>query len=259
MDTIEWLTHFQRNAGNNLHLVEKDAHVLTDAERQRITDSIQVFQIGEASEGRTLQRFAETFAAQEGDVAYAEAVKLFIREENRHSGYLRTFMAEHAIPRAETQWSDSVFRHLRKLAGLELSIRVLVTAEMIAAVYYPALGAATGSAKLHKICERMCEEEATHVRFQMGAVARLKARRSTWMAKVADWGHGVLMAGTTLVVWWDHKQVLSANHAGYVDFFKACWKVFSNALKASELPSRASLAPADRAIRMAGQQGRPRF
>lgn len=235
MNSIEWLAHFQRNASNSLKLTESDDHALTSDERERITESIQVFQMGEASEGRTLQRFAETFARQEGDFAYAEAVKLFIREENRHSGYLRTFMQEHSIPRAETQWSDSIFRGLRKLAGLELSIRVLVTAEMIAAVYYPALGAATGSRKLARICERMCDEEETHVRFQMGAVARLKSRRSDFYAKVADWGHGVLMAGTTLVVWWDHRRVLKAKHATYRDFFKACWRVFSDALKASEL------------------------
>jgi hypothetical protein len=235
MNSIDWLAHFQRNATNNLDLTDRDPHLLTAEERAKVTSSIQTFQIGEASEGRTLQRFAETFAKQEGDVAYAEAVKFFIREENRHSGYLRTFMQEHAIPRARKQWSDSVFRHLRKLAGLELSIRVLVTAEMIAAVYYPALGAATGSRKLARICERMCEEEATHVRFQMGAVARLKARRSTFMAKVADWGHGFLMAGTTLVVWWDHRAVLKAKHAGYGDFFRACWQVYTQALKNSEL------------------------
>lgn len=235
MNSTYWLTHFQRNASNNLKLTDQDPHVLTAAERRNITASIQVFQIGEASEGRTLQRFAETFAKEEGDVAYAEAVKLFIREENRHSGYLRTFMAEHDVPRAETQWSDSIFRHLRKLAGLELSIRVLVTAEMIAAVYYPALGAATGSQKLRRICARMCEEEATHVRFQMGAVARLKARRSPWTAKLADWGHGVLMAGTTLVVWWDHRQVLKSLHKSYPSFFKACWHVFTSALKNSQV------------------------
>ncbi len=250
MNSIEWLAHFQRNASNNLKLTEKDAHVLTDAERANITESIQVFQMGEASEGRTLQRFAGTFASQEGDVAYAEAVKLFIREENRHSGYLHTFMTEHAIPRAETQWSDSIFRSLRKLAGLELSIRVLVTAEMVAAVYYPALGASTGSSKLSMICARMCEEEETHVRFQMGAVARLKARRRTWAAKMADAGHGFLMAGTTLVVWWDHRQVLKSLHPTYRDFFKACWQVFSSALKCSELGSRDfnSLSPGLRVL-----------
>lgn len=237
MDSKAWLAYFRRNADNNLALAWDDPHALTDAERAAITDSMQAFQIGEASEGKTLLRFAETFAQQAHDPAYVESVKFFIREENRHSGYLRTFMQEHAIPRARTQWSDGVFRVLRRLAGLELSIRVLVTAEMIARVYYPALGAATKSPKLALICRRMATEEGIHVRFQMGAVGRLKARRSRFGAWLGDVGHGVLMAATTLVVWHDHHTVLRAHHATYASFLRAAWAVFTDGLQDSAAPA----------------------
>jgi hypothetical protein len=230
-----WLSYFKRNAANNLALATPDDHVLTDTERRAITASIQVFQIGEASEGHTLQRFAETFAAQERDADYAEAVRYFIREENRHSGYLRVFMQEHRIPRAKSQWTDGVFRVIRRLAGLELSIRVLVTAEMIAVVYYEALGRATGSRKLATICQRMMVEELTHVSFQMGAVARLKARRARLLGALGDLAHGVLMAGTTAVVWMDHRSVLKSQHQTFGSFFRACWRVFADGLAESRV------------------------
>jgi hypothetical protein len=86
-------------------------------------------------------------------------------------------MESQGIPLVQRHWVDSVFRELRGLAGLELSLAVLVTAEIIAVPYYLALRTATGSPILKMICTRILEDEANHLRYQASMVARVASKR----------------------------------------------------------------------------------
>jgi hypothetical protein len=122
-------------------------------------------------------------------------------------------MQSQGIPAVGRHWVDSVFRKLRGLAGLELSLTVLVTAEIIAMPYYRALRDATGSPTLKNICRRILEDEATHLKYQASMLARLAAKRH----RVIDRAIGALrrffLLGTTVIVWFGHRAVFQA--AGY--------------------------------------------
>src|SRR4051812_6929168 len=52
--TQSWLSYFNRNADRTLEC-EDDGYRLTPAERRALTTSVQAFQIGEASEGKSLR------------------------------------------------------------------------------------------------------------------------------------------------------------------------------------------------------------
>ena len=235
-----WLRYFEANAARVLDLGADDA-TLSDEERRRITASIQKFQIGEASEGRHLKKQAARFAEKTGDAAYAQSIGFLIREENRHSAYLGSFMRDHGIPRARSTWTDVVFRSLRKLAGLEISIRVLVTAEIIALSYYRCLGGATGSTKLARICERMCEEERAHVRFQMATICRLNLARHPMFSAWADMAHMALLLATSAVVWVEHRPVLRTRMT-FKGFVAATWEIFLAALDDGETAANGGVA-----------------
>src|SRR6186713_586229 len=139
---------------------------LTMEERERVRDSLGTFQLGEQSEGRTLQAFAEKFAQQHGIPELPTVTALFIREEQHHAAQLREFMLANGIPLKRRNWTDSVFRRIRKLAGYEAAVTILVTAEMIGFVYYRALARATASPCLGRICREMCADEAIHLRYE---------------------------------------------------------------------------------------------
>ena len=138
MDTRDWLKCFEANAAEVLRPAA-EAYTPMAVERTRIASSIQGFQIGEASEGRHLRAGAEEFARRTGNTDYPRAIACLIREENRHSAYLGAFMRHHGLPFAQAKWTDDVFRALRRGAGIELSLRVLVTAELVAVTYYDCL------------------------------------------------------------------------------------------------------------------------
>src|SRR2546426_2326227 len=153
----QWCAYFRANREALLKLPWERGAELTESERETIACSLQDFQLGESSEGHHLLERARRYAARTGDQAYAEAIELFIREEQRHAGDLGRFLQLAGIPLATGTWLDSLFRRLRRLAGLGLCLCVLLTAETIGMVYYLALRRSTGAALLRRVCgENFC-------------------------------------------------------------------------------------------------------
>ncbi len=211
MTIHEWNRHFEKNRSNTME-VSHDEYQMSKMELDRITKSIQSFQLGESSEGKILKKQAKHFCDEIGSYDYLDAVKHLIREENRHSAYLAKFMDIHKIPKIKTGINDSIFRFIRRLMGVELSTRVLVTAEVIAITYYDCLGNSTGSNLLKQICQRMCDEELTHINFQMQHIHWKNFKKHTLFWVLANLMHYILFCSALLPVWIEHKKVLKTKY-----------------------------------------------
>jgi hypothetical protein len=105
--TQEWVDYFRWNGSVAMRVPWHIGPDLSDAERAAIAHSIQVFQLGENSEGRHLMRYAKEWAERTGDAAYPEAIRMLIVEEQRHAGVLARFMEINGIARQERlhRWS----------------------------------------------------------------------------------------------------------------------------------------------------------
>ena len=221
-----WLEIFTRRVPQlTIRQPERDDW-LNDAECARIAGSIATFQLGEQSEGRTLLRFAEKFAVRHGVPALPAVTALFIKEEQHHAAQLREFMLANGIPLKKRSWTDSIFRVLRKLAGFEAAVTVLVTAEMIGFVYYRALARATESRCLKAICRGMCADESLHLRYETQLLTTLRGERGPLLRRLVDRGHRVLLTASALIVYFDHRRVLK--HVGYQprSFVRDCRAVY---------------------------------
>src|SRR5947209_2060049 len=148
----QWREYFRRNAASLMPIPWERGVSLTDAERRAIAASVQQFQLGESSDGNEFLARGLEYARVSGDVQYLPALRRFIAEEQRHGRDLGRFMDLAGIPRMASAWPDTIFRWLRHTSGLERSIMVLVTAEVIAQVYYDALRDATRSVVLRQLC-----------------------------------------------------------------------------------------------------------
>ena len=190
-----------------LHVSRCAALQLTDDERCAITPSIQQFQLGESSQGERLLERGRKYGRAVNDPLFCGALDLFIKEEQQHSAYLAAFMESQSIPLIEQHWVDTVFRKLRGLAGLELSLSVLVTAEIIAVAYYRALRAATASPTLKMICTRILDDEASHLKYQASMLARVAVSRRQFLQRAASALHRLFLEGTILIVWIEHREV----------------------------------------------------
>jgi hypothetical protein len=189
------------------------SYFLSSQEGLSISKSIQQFQLGENSSGRRLLQRGLAHSRATGDQYFVSALALFVKEEQRHSSRLLRFMRREGIPASRKHWVDTVFRHLRGLAGLELSLRVLVSAEIIAVPYYRALRGATGSFLLQAICAEILRDEAAHLRYQAFMLSRLGAHRAFWVDHPVSRVHRHFLLATCYVVWFEHREVFRA--AGY--------------------------------------------
>ena len=214
MTEIDWVRYFRANSAEPC-LPWDDGYRLSGAERSVVIESIQQFQLGENAQGRRLLERARAL-----DAEYVEALRLFIQEEQRHSYLLGRFLVMQGARCLRRHWVHAAFRRVRGVAGLELRMRVLATAEVLAIPYYTALRHATWSPLLQSICCRILAEEAEHLRFQAFTFGRLGSRRPASLQSMVCAVHRCFLMATTLLVWMEHRPVFRAG--GYS--LRRLWK-----------------------------------
>jgi len=217
-----WYEYFRANQDHFAQIDWKENASLTLDEKSTITSSIRQFQRGEHSEGKHFLQYAKSMK----DQSYIQALQLFIKEEQDHAAVLGKFMDIHGIEKLKKDWLDNTFRWLRKLAGLECTITVLLTAEIIAMVYYKALDSATSSNLLQQICRQIVIDEEMHLRFQTFALHILYHRKSKFSVFLSRIFHKVLMFGTIVLVWIYHAKVLNAGSYKFFSFFRSVFNEF---------------------------------
>lgn len=205
-----WYWHFLEKRDRRCVLPWHDSYRLSAAERELVARSLQQFRLGEWARGRGLARRASLHPVLSGDVWFLPSLELFIAEEQHHSGILGRLLDRERIPRLSDHWVDSMFRRLRKLAGLEVCATVLVTAEVLAVPFYQAMRGATRSQLLRSICMGILCDEAAHLNYQaltLGLVRRplhKKARAIRFLC------HSILFHCTALLLWQQHHSVFRA-------------------------------------------------
>jgi len=231
--SLEWRQYYEQNDRSLLEIPWHLGAELTPEEKAAIAQSLKEFQAGESSEGKHLFRYAQEYAERTGDREYVAAVRLFIAEEQRHARDLGRFLTLNGISLVPTTFTDRVFRKLRNLiGGLEISIAVLITAEIIAKVYYAVLKDATQSAILRRLCDQILGDELRHVQFQAEQLARLRAGRR-WLGRAVAMGlQRFLYLGTTVVVWWFHRKAIRRGGLSLRSWWSACWREFNGAFAA---------------------------
>jgi len=231
----EWVDYFRWNGTVAMRIPWHLGADLHDDERALIARSIAIFQLGESGEGRHLFQYARAWAQRSGDEFYCEAARLHIAEEGRHSAVLRRFMNLNDIGALKAGSSNAIFKTLRNALGsLEISIAVLVSAELIAKVYYPALHMATQSEVLRALCDQIHREEIAHVEFQTEQLARLRLERSDFLSGATRFLHRLLYYPTVWTVWMSHRRVLKVGGLTFATFWSHCSKELKDALASIE-------------------------
>jgi hypothetical protein len=223
--SYDWVEYFYRNAPDPV-LPWDDTVRLSGAERLAVIASIQQFQLGEGASGARMLERAQRFSRASGDLGLIAALRLFLREEQRHSKVLARFLQIENARCLRRHWVHTAFRWIRGLAGLELCLKVLVTAELLARPYYSALRDATDSPLLKSICEWIFTEEGAHLRFQAFALSRFHNRHSRAALDLIKSGHALLLAATAAVVWVGHRPVFRSGGRTFRAFWTETWREF---------------------------------
>jgi rubrerythrin len=243
-----WLNHFEHHALHPSGVAIGVADVLSSDERKLIAASIATFQLGERSEGRTFLQAAARFARTEQTPRLVRMIELLIREEQRHASLLQNFMQGHRVPLKRSDWTDRIFRRIRRLASLHSYLCVLISAELIGIVYYRALESATGCERLRALCRIIVADELAHVGFESRLLITLRAGRAAPSRGSIRWAHRIFFSATAAVVWLTHGSVLRAAGHGVRSFLRACLAQYEFYLEPIALDSRRT--PGARLMRM---------
>jgi hypothetical protein len=246
-DLQVWLNHFEYHS-QGAHRTPADASDLLEPdERRLIARSIATFQLGEQAQGKTLMRVAGQFARANRILVLERIMQLFLAEEQHHAALLKAFMEDHRIPVKTADWTDRVFRCVRRLAGLELYLHVFICAELIGNVYYRALESVTRCQRLRVLCRTLVADELAHVGFESQLLLSLRARRASTMRAIIRLAHRTFFVGAAGVVWSTHRPVL--RRAGYSvgSFLRACLAQYEFYL---EPPLRASRSESSRSCNL---------
>ncbi|MEY3445221.1 MAG: hypothetical protein RLZZ519_3502 [Bacteroidota bacterium] len=241
----DWYRDFQSRQlpidWNNFDRIPPEIHPI-------VANSVRQFQLGESSEARNLKAKVSKLIKKGGDPAYQDAMDWFIFEENRHSRLLGRFMAMENMPKAESQFTDKLFRLSRHAFGLRNSLMILVSAELIAVPYYTALKNATRSPILTTICDQILRDESMHIRFQAKAIAMLLEGKSALRRKIAHINARIMLEAALDVVWFNHADLLRLYGYQFADLrreslaqFNWAWAMI-NGLEANPEPKKVAAA-----------------
>lgn len=177
--------------------------------------ALQQFQLGEGSNGARLLRNAHALDEPE----LPAAMELFVQEEQRHSAVLGLYMDRQGIPRLREHWLDGCFRWVRSLAGPELMLTVLTTAELMAMPFYRALHDATRCGLLRRICQRILLDEVQHLEFQainLALCARHRGDAGRALTLALQWA---ALTAASVLVYVMYRRLLRAANVSLLRFW----------------------------------------
>lgn len=206
---IAWVDYFTRNRVRQERIeatVDWNAPcTLPPDARAAIARSLQRFELGESGEGTHLLGLAE----RAGDLAYVDAVRLLIAEEQRHSALFGRGLRHLMAPSLPGHWTDRSFTLLRRSLGLDTEIALFLVAETVALDWFEALAASLDPV-LAGIGRRIVADEREHIRFQIDRL-HLDLRRRSAVARLGIavvWSTVAVGAATVLVV--GHAEAMRA-------------------------------------------------
>ena len=167
----DWVKHFETHRGGwkEPDWTDLPPSLLDVEKRILLANSLAIFQLGESGGGTRLRRFVRRTLEQadhrDDYLGYQHAVDLFLAEENEHARLLAELVGYLGGQLRQKHWMNGLFRKTRTLLGLEFNLQVLLTAELIAEVYYGLLYQRVPDPVIRTVCGRIVRDEVGHIGF----------------------------------------------------------------------------------------------
>lgn len=221
MNTQSWINHYEQNAVITRRITLPDLPCeLPESIREPLARSIAIFQLGESGGGTRLRRYARKVAPLEQFRGYMRAIDLFVAEEQGHAALLAQLLDHLHGTRLQKQWTNSVFRTLRVLVNMEFNIQVLLTAELIAEVYFGNLFLRVNDPAVRLVARKLLSDEMKHLAFQRDFLSERLAALSPVMRMLWRWQFHAVHRITTWVVSLDHASCFRSIGLAPSDFRK---------------------------------------
>ena len=242
--SLFWKNHFQNNlTKQRINWDTKPS--IREAEKKEILYSLKAWQLGETSDGSHLLSATRKHAKKIQDPTYVEAVKLFIKEEQKHGENLGKYIDLIGEKRVKRDWGDTLFRKIRYFnTSMELWTISVIIVESAAQIFYQALHDASACILLKSICRDILIDEAHHIKFQNERLHEIFASKRFYSKAFSIGWYGLLFFGTIHAIWFGHKKAFKAGGVEKHEFMRLMYYKFFNSLRFCHSANRSQTIPA---------------
>jgi hypothetical protein len=240
--SLFWKNHFEHNIPKQ-RVDWKLRPAISTPEKDNLLYSLRAWQLGETSDGSHLLAAANKYAKRISDADYPDAVKLFIKEEQKHGSNLGTYIDLLGEQRLKKDWGDTLFRKIRYLnTSMELWTITVIIVESAAQVFYKALHDATSCPLLRAICMDIIIDEAHHIKFQNERMYIIFQQKKFYNKAFSIGFYGLLFFLTIHAIWFGHGKALRAGGVGKKDFMKQMYYKFFRSMQFIHAPHESTEA-----------------
>jgi hypothetical protein len=226
-----WIAHFKANALQK-RIDWNQKPTITPGETKTILKSLQAWQLGETSEGRQLIAAAEKYASRTAEAGYVGAIKLFIKEEQKHGNNLGLYLDRIGKPRIKKNWGDTLFRKVRHLnTSMESWTLAVIVVESTAQIFYQSLKDATNCPLLKSICIDILIDEAYHITFQTERLTAIFNSKSTFSKSWRRIVYKYFFYCTSLLVWFTNQKLFKAGGNTFESYMEKMGLKYSKTVK----------------------------
>lgn len=205
-----WKNHFEQNLTRQ-RINWNVKPQITAKEKKEILYSLKAWQLGETSDGSHLLKAAIKYADAVNEPEYPGAVKLFIKEEQKHGNNLGRYIDLIGEKRTKKDWGDTLFRKIRYFnTNMEIWTIAVIIVESAAQLFYQALHDATKCTLLKSICNDILIDEAHHIKFQTERLKVIFSHKSIYVRSISLVLYQVLFFGTIHAIWFGHHKAFKA-------------------------------------------------
>lgn len=226
----EWIDYFRQNLQRKrINWALQPA--ITAAEKNGVLHSMQAWQLGETSDGAHLLAAAKKYADKIGDDDYCDAVRLFIKEEQKHGNNLGRYLDLIGENRLSKNWGDTLFRKIRYFnTSMELWTLAVITVESTAQIFYQSLKDASNCALLQQICTDILIDEAAHIKFQQQRLQIIFSTKTTTQKIIRYQFYRLFYFSTILVVWMAHHKAFRAGGNTFTRYMRRMNRKFQKTI-----------------------------
>jgi hypothetical protein len=200
---------------------------ITGDEKEKVLYSMKAWQLGETSDGRHLLAAASAYADKMKDAEYVNAVKFFIKEEQKHGSNLGKYIDRIGEQRLKKDWGDTIFRQIRYFnRSMELWTITVIIVESAAQIFYAALRDATQCSLLKSICNDILVDEAHHIKFQNERMFIIFREKPFYNRAVSLLFYSTLFFLTIHAIWFAHRKAFLAGNVSRKDFMREMYYKF---------------------------------
>ena len=216
-----WLDFFSARADRALP--ELSGQNGCDGVPASVAKSLAIFQLGESGGGTIISQ-ARRSRVEAIDDDYADAMALFVREENRHAEILAICVRVLGGELIHENWTAKLFVWSRRLIGLRLKVIVLLAAEVVGICYYHLLASRLPSTDIGTWLSELVEDEKSHLQFHCQFLrSQVTNRRRRWLF-VMTWRTTMLAAAIAVMI--DHRAAIRDLGLSYSVVWKR-WSTYS--------------------------------